>query len=46
MSESKGDAGLREIVSNSAECTGYVGSLNGAAERRVRTASDYLLELR
>lgn len=34
---------LREIVSNTAECTGYMTSLKGATENRVRTASEYLL---
>lgn len=45
MSESNGDADLKEIVSNMSECSGYEGSLKGAAEHRVCTASEYLLEL-
>lgn len=45
MSKNKGDADPRETVSSTAECTGYMGSLKGAAEYRACTASEYLPEL-
>lgn len=34
---------LREIVSKTAECIGYMTSLKRATENRVCTASEYLL---